>query len=129
MLTPGDTHKDTRGVIRFVNDFNMSKVVRMYCIAPKKDLIRAWQGHKEETKWFFVAKGSFLVKLVSMKDRNFVKQYELSDKESQVLEIPGGYFNGFKALTEGSVLMVYSNFDLDSSIKDDYRESLNNINW
>ena len=55
----GDFHKDERGTVRFVNDFDMSQVVRMYCIEPKLGVIRAWQGQKVETKWFYAAKGSF----------------------------------------------------------------------
>jgi len=55
----GNIHRDERGVVRFVNDFDMKKVVRMYCIKPKLGVVRAWQGHKRETKWFYVAKGSF----------------------------------------------------------------------
>lgn len=124
----GNLHRDERGVVRFVNDFDMSRVVRMYCIEPELGVIRAWQGHKVETKWFYAAKGSFLVKTVEM-DSLKRKEYILKDKESKVLEIPGGHFNGFEALEEGSVLMVFSDVDLDSSKEDDFRESLGNIKW
>jgi hypothetical protein len=46
-----------------------------------------------------------------------------------ILEIGGGYFNGFEALEEGSVLMVFSDFSLEESNNDNYRETLENINW
>jgi len=124
----GNLHSDERGVVRFVNDFDMKRVVRMYCIEPKKGVIRAWQGHQKETKWFYAAKGSFLVKTVEMK--TFVKkEYLFSSSESKVLEIPGGHYNGFEALEEGSVLMVFSDFGLEESKGDDFRESLENIAW
>jgi dTDP-4-dehydrorhamnose 3,5-epimerase len=100
----------------------------MYCIEPKLGVIRAWQGHKKETKWFFAAKGSFLVKTVEMETR-FKKEYTLTDTESKVLEIPGGNYNGFEALEEGSVLMVFSDFNLEASKADDFRESQENLIW
>jgi dTDP-4-dehydrorhamnose 3,5-epimerase len=100
----------------------------MYCIEPKIGVIRAWQGHQKETKWFYAAKGSFLVKTIEI--RSLVKNdYLLNDTESDVIEIPGGHYNGFEALEEGSVLMVFSDFGLEESKGDDFRESLENIQW
>lgn len=128
MLITGNTHTDSRGTVRFVNDFDMSQVVRMYCIEPKLGVIRAWQGHKKETKWFYAAKGSFLVKTIDM-DILEKKDYYLKDTESKVLKIPGGHYNGFEALEEGSVLMVFSDFGLEDSKGDDYRESVDNLYW
>lgn len=125
MLIKGNSHTDHRGTVRFVNDFDMSRVVRMYCIEPKMGVVRAWQGHKRETKWFYVAKGSFLVKTIEMSS-NRRNEYLLIYSESNVLEIPGGFYNGFEALEEGSVLMVFSDFDLEASKEDDFRE---NFKW
>jgi dTDP-4-dehydrorhamnose 3,5-epimerase-like enzyme len=124
----GNLHWDERGVVRFVNDFDMSQVVRMYCIEPELGVIRAWQGHKVENKWFYTAKGSFLVKTVEMSSFER-KEYLLKDTESKVLEIPEGYYNGFEALEAGSVLMVFSDVDLDSSKADDFRATLENLKW
>ncbi|MCG9881030.1 MAG: hypothetical protein MH472_10575, partial [Bacteroidia bacterium] len=72
-LIEGNIHQDERGGVRFVNDFDMSDVVRMYCIEPKVGVVRAWQGHKIERKWFYVAKGRFLVKTVAMESLNKVE--------------------------------------------------------
>ena len=127
-LIEGNLQKDERGVVRFVNDFDMSEVVRMYCIEPKLGVIRAWQGHKKETKWFYAAKGSFLVKTLDMTTLT-KNEYHLKYTESKVLEISGGHYNGFEALEEGAVLMVFSDFGLEDSKVDDFRESLDNINW
>jgi len=124
----GNSHKDERGVVRFVNDFYMTHVKRMYCIEPKMGVIRAWQGHQKETKWFYVAKGSFLVKTLNMSTLEKI-EYHLKDSESNVLQIPGGHYNGFEALEDGSVLMVFSDFELKDSKGDDFRESLENIPW
>lgn len=128
MLIDGNIHSDDRGVVRFVNNFDMKRVVRMYCIEPELGIVRAWQGHKKETKWFFVAKGSFMVKVVDMNTRLF-NQYVLTSLESQVLEIPRGNYNGFEALEEGSVLMVFSDFGLEKSKQDDFRISLEEMAW
>lgn len=127
-LIKGNLHKDNRGIVRFVNDFDMKNVVRMYCIEPQLGIIRAWQGHKKETKWFFAAKGSFVVKVVDMKT-NFLNKFILTDLESNIVEIPGGNYNGFEALEEGSVLMVYSNFTTVQSKEDDFRLSLDELDW
>lgn len=128
MLLTGKIHIDFRGTVRFVNDFDMSRVVRMYCIEPKLGVIRAWQFHKIETKWFYAAMVCFLVKTVNMETLE-KKCFHLKDTESKVLEISGGQFNGFEALEEGSVLMVFSNFGLEDSKEYDYRESLDKIKW
>ena len=127
-LIEGNIHLDERGGLRLVNNFDMSDVVRMYCIEPKLGVVRAWQGHKVEMKWFYVAKGRFLVKTVAMESLNKV-EYVLTSSESNVLEIGGGYYNGFEALEEGSVLMVFSDFNLEQSKIDDYRETVENIKW
>jgi len=128
MLTIGNIHIDGRGTVRFVNDFDMTRVVRMYCIEPKLGVIRAWQGHKKETKWFYVTNGSFIVKTINM-ETGSRKEYKMNASESNVLEVPGGHYNGFEAVEEGSVLMVFSNFNLEDSKNDDYREALHKISW
>lgn len=129
MIIEGDIHIDKRGKVRFVNDFNMSKVVRMYSIEPKLNLIRAWQGHQRETKWFYVAKGSFIIQTVEIDQPEQRRLLTMNDRESRILEIPGGHYNGFKALEGGSVLMVFSDFKLEQSRDDDHRETLDSIDW
>lgn len=127
-LIEGNIHQDERGGVRFVNDFDMSDVKRMYCIEPNLGFVRAWQGHKVERKWFYVAKGKFLVKILAMESLNKV-EYLLTSSDSKVLEIGGGNYNGFEALEEGSVLLVFSDFNLEQSKKDDCRETLENFKW
>jgi dTDP-4-dehydrorhamnose 3,5-epimerase-like enzyme len=124
----GNSFIDERGVVRYINNFDLSSIVRMYCIEPSLGVIRAWHGHKVEKKWFYAAKGRFLVKLVDMNSYNKM-DFELTSVESNILEIGGGYYNGFQALEEGSVLLVFSNFSLDESKNDDFRETLENIKW
>lgn len=136
-LIQGGSFADERGELRFVNDFNLSKVVRFYQVShPSTDTVRAWQGHQYEQKWFYCLSGSFLVNLVEID--NWEKPslelkahtFELKADNPTVLHIPGGFANGFKALEENSVLMVYSNKSLKDSEKDSYRFDLSNwFNW
>ena len=78
--------------------------------------------------WFyFTIHGSFKIKLVQLdsfenpSENLDVFSYELNSDTPKILFIPGGYANGFKANTEGSKLLVFSNFDLEASKQDDYR--------
>jgi dTDP-4-dehydrorhamnose 3,5-epimerase-like enzyme len=125
----GNTHSDTRGTVRFVNDFNMNEIVRMYCITPALNVVRAWQGHYTETKWFFVAKGSFTIKTIPIENLTLVTQYFLDEYKSEVLCIPGGHYNGFEATEKDSVLMVFSDANVESSKADDIRETIEIIPW
>jgi len=127
-LIEGNIFQDGRGILRFVNDFDMSSVVRMYCIEPNVGLIRAWQGHKKETKWFYAVKGSFNVQIVDMQSHQRF-QYQLNASESKILEIPRGFYNGFESLESGSMLLVFSDFNLEDSKNDDWRENTDNIKW
>lgn len=128
MIIEGNMHKDKRGTIRFINDFDLSNVKRMYAIEPKKEYIRAWQGHYKETKWFFAAKGRFIVKTIDMQTEQ-ICSYELNTKQTEALVIPGGNYNGFKALEDNSILIVYSDFSLEDSKMDDHRVHADAFPW
>jgi dTDP-4-dehydrorhamnose 3,5-epimerase len=121
----GDAYADDRGRISFVNDFTFKEVKRCYHIMhPRTEIIRAWQGHRIEHKYFFVPHGKFLLAWVCIDDWNAPSVHLkatysiLSEDEPRVLCIPPGYANGIKALTPGSVLSVYSDLDLAASEKD-----------
>ncbi len=125
---PGDTFKDTRGSISFINDFQLDGVKRFYAIQPANiNIIRAWQGHREEQKWFYVVAGSF--KIVVVKIDNWevpssdpdIHQFDLNADNSGVLHIPGGYANGFKAIEPNSKVIVFSDFTVQQSANDEYR--------
>lgn len=124
----GGIHTDERGTISFVNDFDMANIRRFYSIdIPDTTIIRAWQGHKLETKCFYVQKGSFLVCAIKIDNwenpsaQLRVEKTILHHTESKVLIIPGGYVNGFKALKPNSSLIVFSDFTIEESKNDDYR--------
>jgi len=123
--------KDERGIVRFVNDFHFEGVKRFYTIFhPDKSIIRAWQGHKKETKVFYVTNGSFTINWIKIDDWTspskdlMIESKVLSESESELLIVKPGYANGFKANENNSTLLVFSDMLLEESEKDDYRWGL-----
>lgn len=127
-IIQGGKYEDERGKLTFVNDFDLT-VVKRYYIIEHSDVavVRAWQGHKNEQKWFHVISGSFLVSVV--KPDNWEKSSEnlkvnkfiLKAEENQVLHISGGFANGFKALEPNSRMIVFSDFSVEESANDNFR--------
>jgi len=124
----GSSHVDERGKLNFFNTFDMKEVVRLYEIEPSTtNIIRAWQGHQEEKKWFYCPTGGFVINLIKIDDfqnpskKLKVERFILSEDQPSILEVPGGFANGFKSITEGAKLMVFSNFSVAASQKDDFR--------
>lgn len=127
-IIQGGNHEDERGRLIFFNDFDMSPVKRFYVIEHRDiKIVRAWQGHKKEQKWFYVIEGSFKVALVQPDDwekpsRDLkAKEFALKAGDNNVLYIPGGWANGFKALIPQSKMMVFSSFTVEESSNDNYR--------
>lgn len=124
----GGCFSDSRGTVRFVNDFRLEGIKRFYTIQhPDIEVIRAWQGHKIETKCFFVSRGSFVFNWIKIDDWErpsanlSVNSKVLSELDSTVLIIPPGHANGFKALEPDSTVIVFSDRTLEESKSDDYR--------
>jgi len=130
-LIHGNRFADSRGELDFFNSFDLSEIVRMYRIKPAgTNIIRAWQGHRREQKWFYCLKGSFVVNLLPLSEftgdpvGNSLQIYTLQADLQQILRIPGGYVNGFRATDSNSELLVFSNMTLGDSNSDDYRFDL-----
>lgn len=127
-IISGGIFNDDRGTISFVNGFDFSDVKRFYSIQNSStEIVRAWQGHKFENKYFYVTSGSFLICVVKIDNwknpsRDLpVKKFIMSANESNILMVPAGYANGIKALEEDSKLMVFSSNTLEDAKDDDYR--------
>ena len=127
MIISGQKYIDTRGTIKFFNDFTFETIRRFYTIEhPDTSIVRAWQGHRIESKWFFATKGSFLLAWVMPDDWLrpseflFVEKLELSANNPILLHIPGGYANGFKALESNSILTVFSDLTIHESRNDSF---------
>lgn len=127
-IIEGNCHRDERGELRFINDFDMSGVKRFYLITHFScETVRAWQGHKKEGKFFYCIKGSFTLGAVEIDDWQFPSAnlepelFELSADKNQIVSISAGYANGFRANEVGSRVIVYSTSTLEESKDDDYR--------
>ena len=127
-IIEGGIYKDNRGVIKFVNDFDFNDIKRFYFVSNKTiEVIRAWQAHKTESKYFFVTSGEFIFQTVKIDNWNSpshnleVQKFILSENNSKILHIPPGYANGFKANLPNSTILVFSDKSLEESECDDFR--------
>jgi dTDP-4-dehydrorhamnose 3,5-epimerase len=137
LLIQGGVHKDTRGVLYYVNEDNPGFYRRFYIINHHDTTtVRAWQGHKIEEKAFYVTEGSFTIAVVcpvnfdEPDENQKPKFYQLSAENHLYLRVPGGNYTGIKALTENSTLLVLSSLNLLDSQKDDFRQPANRwVDW
>ena len=127
-IIEGGFFEDLRGRIQYVNDFHFENVRRFYLIThPEKSIIRAWQGHQQETKSFYVTKGSFVVAWVKIDHFENPSQdlkaehIILKAGESKILTLPPGYANGLNSLEPNSQIMVFSDYLLNESLDNKYR--------
>ena len=104
-IIKGGRFTDHRGSIDFVNDFHFEGVKRFYFIENvDTSIIRAWQGHRAEKKFFYAIQGSFLMAWVKIDNWDSPSpnlQAEtaiLKSSEPGILIIPPGYANGLRAL-------------------------------
>jgi dTDP-4-dehydrorhamnose 3,5-epimerase len=127
-LIRGGVGIDDRGEVGFVNDFNFQGVKRFYTLKNHKaGFVRAWHGHKKESKYLYVTKGSAIIAAVKIDNWDKpnkdlpICRYVLSEKQPTVLFIPAGYANGTMSLESDTQIIVFSNSTLDESKGDDFR--------
>ena len=127
-IIKGRNYTDGRGQLEFFNEFDMSPIKRIYFTTHFDiKVIRAWQGHIIESRWFCCVNGGFNVKLVEIdnwenpSDDLKVIEYELTEEKQEILYIPNGYVNGFKALKADSKLMIMSNYGFNEIENDQIR--------
>ncbi len=127
-LIKGGIHRDPRGAVSFVNDFDMQGVRRCYCIENSVGVpFRGWTGHRFERKWFLPVIGTTTIAVVKVDDFEHpsaqlrVESYRLSADEPAVLALPAGYAIGIRSVTIGSKVMVFSDKTLAESKNDQLR--------
>ena len=127
-IISGKTFIDLRGELCFVNDFNFNDIKRFYTIRHKDtSVIRAWHGHKKETKYFFPLEGVFRIGILKTPywgTTNVISssyKFNLSGDSPKILVVPSGMIFGIKALEENSQLLVLSDKTVDQSKSDDFR--------
>lgn len=131
-IIQGNNHKDNRGTISFVNDFSFDNIVRFYIIEnSEENKLRAWQGHKLDTKYFYCIKGVFQISYVKVDDwvkpssSLTVESIVLDETDNKILCIPSGYANAIKSLSLGSKLLSFSTLPLSMVKDDDFRYDKN----
>ena len=92
--------EDHRGSLEFYNDLKLNYFKRFYIVSnPKKGTVRAWHGHKIESKLVKVLKGEFVVSTIKIDDWDSPSKdiqatnFNL-DENSGIVFIPPGYANG-----------------------------------
>lgn len=125
-LINGGLSVDERGMVKFCNDFQFEGVQRFYTIENRyPKLVRAWHGHRIESKWVTVLTGCAIIAVVKVDDWDSPGQdckpvrYVMSGLKPQVLYIPPGYANGSMSLEDNTLIMHFSDRMLEES--DDYR--------
>lgn len=127
-LLEGGSGVDDRGSVAFVNGFAFEGVKRFYLVGNHAaGFVRAWHGHKRETKYVTCVQGAAIVAAVRIDDwdqpsRDLVPvRYVLSAQKPAVICIPAGYANGFMSLTADAKLMFFSTATVEESQADDIR--------
>lgn len=127
-LVPGGLAVDDRGTLLFANDFDFSGVRRFYVLENfSTSTIRAFHGHMKEEKNFIVVAGTAIVAAVRLTDTQHpsrdekIERFVLSARKPAVLRVPAGFANGFRALEEGTRIVVFSSASMQDAVSDDYR--------
>ena len=126
----GEIFEDHRGKIASLNNFDYSPVKRSYFIThPDTSVVRGWNAHKLECKWFYCIRGAFRIALIEIDDwekpsRNLQPEFwVLDDSKSRMICVPGGFASCIKADVADSVLMVLSDKTMAeaSAMNDSYK--------
>jgi dTDP-4-dehydrorhamnose 3,5-epimerase-like enzyme len=127
MIIKGNKHTDTRGTLRYNNDFDASKIKRIYTIENASlDFIRGWQGHKIEQRWFSVMSGKFTISVIEIDNWEtpseflLITNYTLSAESLDFLHIPAGRITAIQAIEPNSKLLVLADFNL-GELQDEFR--------
>ena len=130
-LIAGGTHVDPRGALMYNNDFDASEVKRIYLIENKDiTVVRAWQGHKIEQRWFTAVLGVFRIQLIKIDNWEqpsktlIVESYILNSDSLNFLHIPAGYVSSIQSISSSSKLLVLADYFLDDN-NDEYRYEIN----
>lgn len=123
-----DVHRfvDDRGVLDACNTVPLPPgAKRFYLVSNHVPSVRAWHGHRKETKWLLPISGVIIVAAAPLDgfpyDADKIQRAILSAHNPVLLKIPAGYVHGFKTLTDGARLLVFSDAALDESRCDDVR--------
>jgi dTDP-4-dehydrorhamnose 3,5-epimerase len=76
------------------------------------DIIRGWQGHLIEKRWFTCVKGKVVicVKEIENFENSTINQYILDENSFETLYIPNGFAFTIQSLIDRTKIMVLSNY-------------------
>ena len=127
-LVSGGLAVDDRGQLSFYNDLILSDYKRQYFVQNHTSgFIRAWHGHRYESKAVTVVTGAALVCAVRVSDWSRpdrgspIHRHVLAATLPSALIIPAGYANGFMTLQPNTVIQFLSSATLEESAADDIR--------
>jgi len=119
--------EEQRGDLEDYYELALDDFLRFYIVRnPKRGTVRAWHGHKVESKLIKLLQGIFIVCLIKIDNwekpsKNIeILEYEF-DSDSGLIYVPPGYANGAMNVTSDSEIMYFSNLSLEDSAKDDIR--------
>jgi len=126
-IIKGNSFTDIRGTIYFNNSFDTSEIKRMYIIQNSSvNIIRGWQGHKVEQRWFSALQGELEINLIEVDNWETPSKYlqsikyNLNSDKMNVLHVPPGFVSSIRSKEPASKLLVMSNYEIEE-IKDEYR--------
>ncbi|SCY85050.1 WxcM-like domain-containing protein [Flavobacterium anhuiense] len=127
-IIQGGKFSDHRGSISYVNEFSFTDIERFYIISNStENPIRAWQGHKLDTKNFYCLSGSFKIHFIKIDNWEnpskdlAIETVLVTESDSKIVHIPAGYANAVESLEENSKLISFSTLPLANVIDDDVR--------
>ncbi|MCC9061733.1 WxcM-like domain-containing protein [Flavobacterium piscisymbiosum] len=127
-IIQGGNFSDHRGTISYVNDFKFTDIERFYIISnSEENPIRAWQGHKLDTKNFYCLTGSFNIHFIKIENWEnpskelTVETIFVSADDNKIVHIPAGYANAIESLEKDSKLISFSTLPLVNVGDDDVR--------
>ena len=132
-LIKGDLFKDNRGKLFCCNQFDMSRVKRMYSIENiNSNYIRGWKGHKIETRWFFATKGVIIINTILISDLEksnstpIINTFKLNENNLNILEVPPGFATSIKQYSNGDKICVFADYKIGMSGDEGLRWDLKN---
>lgn len=132
IIFDGTNHVDDRGTLIFSNNLDISHFKRQYFVSNfSSQFIRAWHGHKIESKAVSVISGAAIICAVEIDNWENpskalkINRLILSSENPKWVLIPNGYANGFKTLKKNTVLQFLSTHSTSDSLNDDFRFEYN----
>jgi len=125
-IISGNIHKDHRGKIFHVNNFDLSPIKRIYIIENKDLTInRGWKGHLVENRWFYCSAGEIKIQVVPISNFDIqfptIEVFNLSDKNLNILFVPKGFATLIKQSKKESRITAMSDYLLGKSNDDNLR--------